>query len=361
MKNLILSFIAFTLSCNITACLNNYNKMKEKFEWEPAASAPQNYPMEGYQIQFVYADSNRISWPLDVAGLGTGWGDESGGVAVGENQKSIPVRLDITWLSYTENQFYTGSFQLPYDTILALFKKGWPDLNYETHKHIVSSYNKIIAGMAPGGVVVVWLSGAGHQIDVGRFQAKKTIVNMNAFINRSDVKVDQDSYVKDFFGYNESQKSKENLEKNGIPYGLWDRYRERFNLRPIITYDQHIPVKTDNIFFDFYNGEEELMNAELDDRITKNVFEPRARIEKISTSWTMEREPGKPQSYQLNIHFNEAEMFKVYKEIYGNNPNQEGELKIEINRGNDQYRVFLQNKDKKIELLQAEGEILLDN
>src|SRR5690625_6974339 len=70
---------------------------------------------------------------------------------VGPDLKPLPDRLKITFLSYLEDQFYEGVFDLPYETILSLFKEqstnGGPE------------YHRIMVGVAPGGYVAVWLKG----------------------------------------------------------------------------------------------------------------------------------------------------------------------------------------------------------
>ena len=351
MRNKISILYTLLLSFSLIACQNK--QMEEKFNWNPAHSAPSKYPVEPYRISFVYADSNTVSWPLGMAGVGTDWGDDAGSAVVGDDLKPAPVRLDISWLSLTEKQFYQGSFQLPYDIILKLFKKGFTDYKGEH-----DNYNEVIAGMAPGGIVVVWLSGVGHQVDVARFKAQPTQVAIPDFSPDSQIK-DLDNYIKMETETDSGvAKAIKDANQNGIPYGLWDKYRERFTLRPLIIYDQHIPVKTNIVSVDFYNGEHDLLEGDV---LLKNEFQSRARIKEISVSWTAERTPNKKQSYQLDISFNEAEVFKTYKEISEPNPTGQIELVIAINRGNDQYQVFLQNKEKKIELHQMTGDILLDN
>jgi hypothetical protein len=133
---------------------------EEKFDWNPGAAGVPNFPMEYSMISFVSADGTSVSSPSAIVGYtGSQWGDNTASVSVGGDLKSIPVKLNITWLSYTEDQFYTGSFVLPHNEILALFKKGWPDFNYTTNQPTTSTFNEIVVGMAPGGMVVVWLSG----------------------------------------------------------------------------------------------------------------------------------------------------------------------------------------------------------
>jgi hypothetical protein len=351
MKKLLLILNAVLVCSSMLSC-QNYIKMHEKFEWEPGHSAPKNYPMEIYRIQFIYADNSAISWPTPVAGIGADkWGRDAGGVSVGADQKPIPVGLNITWLSYAENQFYTGSFKLPYDTMLELFKKGWTDTDG------FGTYDHIIVGMAPGGIVEVWLSGAAHTVDVARFQATKTTMNMKDFAPDAFTD-DQKKYVQQIM---EDTAVEENLAKNGISYGLWDKYRQRFLLRPKIVYDWVSPLKTEQILLNYYNGEAEVISPEM---IEKSEYGSRARPQKMLFYWYVDW-GGKHQGYQLPIEFNEAEIMKAFTEVYGANYNPEnkteGDLIVEVNRGNDSFRVFLQDNSKKVELLQSTGEIYLIN
>jgi len=344
-----------TVSCQSQQEKKENDHMKETFEWGPALSCPDLYPMEVYYNRFIYADGSGDGFP-ETPLYGGPWGHSGGSAVVGDDSKPMPIGLDITWLSFTENKFYTGSFKLPYDSILELFKKGYDDYYWDDTTESMAArhdtYNTIIAGVAPGGLVVVWLQGARFRVEVAHFQAKETTVNMKDFMHRDDLNVTKDEYVKSMM---EDEKDvTDNLAKNGIPYGLWDKYRQRFNMRPIIQYDQHHVVRTDKIDIGFFNGENDVMIL---DRLTaKNEFTKRARIKEIGINW-IDSLGFKKQPYYLGIKFNEAEMFKAYKEIYDDDPNQEGELVIEVNRGNDQYRVFLQTKNKKVELLQDKGQI----
>src|SRR5690625_6890835 len=66
--------------------------------------------------------------------------------------EAAPQWVGIKFFSYTENQFYHGKFELPYDDIRRLFKE-WDRLNDRP------AYNRIMTGVAPGGAVAVWLTG----------------------------------------------------------------------------------------------------------------------------------------------------------------------------------------------------------
>ena len=58
--------------------------------------------------------------------------------------------------------------------IIEKFKEGYPNssLYFGRNKNENETYNYIVAGFAPGGVVVVWLSGSGKQIEIGRHHFK---------------------------------------------------------------------------------------------------------------------------------------------------------------------------------------------
>ncbi|WP_254060821.1 DUF2931 family protein [Mucilaginibacter sp. L196] len=331
--------------------------MEETFEWSPGVGAAHLYPMELYRCTYIYPDGDGVSPASPNLEDGT-WGQENGSSAVGEMMKPIPVALDITWLSYTENKFYKGHFQLPHDKILQLFKQGHKELVREDNGELAiqrMDYNNIIAGMAPGGVVVVWVNGGDVNVEVGRFQAVETKVNMEDFIGRTDIKVDQNSYVKQELSTQKDVLN--NINKNGIPFGLWDKYRKRFNQQVIIKFDQNHHVGIDNTILNYYNGEKETLFAE---KWIKNDSKQRAMVKDMRIGWT-DSLGGKSQYYILEVKFDEAEMFKAYKEAYGDDPNQAGELITEINRGNDHYKIYLQVGDKKVELLKQKGEFSLYN
>jgi hypothetical protein len=358
MKHLSILILAFFLIFIGTWQYIKKEKMTKTFYWSPSAGCAPLYPMETYHCEYIYADGSGDGPATSEVGT-RNWGDASGNSLVGDEFKPIPVRLEVTWLSYTENKFYTGNFKLPYDSIIDLFQRGfeafyWDNENKKAYgKH--TTYNEIITGLAPGGIVVVWLSGFGHQIEVARFKGIETIVDMKNFMQRNDLNVTKEEYTKSML---EDQKDvTDNLAKNGIPYGLWDSYRDRFNIIPIVKYDQNHIVKTDKLYMDFLNGESDILFS---DKVDNPELKKRARMRNLTATWS-DTLGFKIQPYILKINFNEAEMFKAYKEVYGNNPDQKGELVVEVNRGNNQYRIFLQTKDKKVELLEDQGQIYFSN
>jgi Protein of unknown function (DUF2931) len=172
--------------------------MSIKFEWSPTAGSAHLYPIETYRCDLIFADSSKIG-PA-TREVSSDWGGDGGTTSIGDALKPVPVALDICWLSFTENKFYQGYFELPYDKILQQFKDGFEDYTWtsDTEKHLAHhTYDYINVGMAPGGMVIVWLDGLGIEKEVGRFQAKETTANMADFLARDDIVMSKDAYVRE--------------------------------------------------------------------------------------------------------------------------------------------------------------------
>lgn len=349
----LICFAAFIVSCQNAEEKAVNNRMSVKFEWSPTAGSAHLYPMETYRCDFIFADSSAIG-PA-TREVSSDWGGDGGTSSIGDALKPVPVALDICWLSYTENKFYQGRFELPYAKILKQFKDGFEDYTWtsDTERHLAHhSYDFINAGMTPGGVVVLWLSGSGVQTEIGRFQAKETTVNMADFLSRDDIVMSKDAYVKDELSRRKDVT--DNLAKNGIPYGAWDKYRERFNFKPVVKFEQ--AVRFSDLSLEYFNGEKDHL---VDHQIEKISFAQKARVKEIRAVWTATA-AGKPMGYVLDIALDEAEIFKAYQAVYDDAPNQPAELVVEIDKNNYNFQVFLQGHQQKIALLKQKGEIYYD-
>lgn len=212
--------------------------------------------------------------------------------------------------------------------------------------------------MAPGGLVVVWLSGPGHQVDIGAFQAHDTIIDMSAFVDILGHSHTKQNDNQDIFVDLEMKRnpiSAANIKAHGIPYGLWEKYRQKFNYKPVIKFDQLEKIETTNIFMEFYNAEVESYNSA---NIYMDTFSMRAIIKQINLIW-IGNWAGKKQKYSVIIEMDEPEIKQAFDEVYGKYYNEHAELLIEVNRGNDQYRIFLEGNGKKVELKNFKGDIML--
>jgi len=226
-----------------------------KFEWDATESAPKHYPMKIIQGEFIYKGETERGLYIPSGGtLIAGWGRPISSHVTGEKYKPLPDKLDITFFSNAENQFYHGKFELPYDKILALFKKGVQ----MSGEH--PPFGRIMVGIAPGGVVVVWvIITAEMYVEVFFGQAEKVDLNPSAaFALPFKDKAQEQWYIDKQLPNVLSPEEMDDLKTNGIPFGLWARYRNHYTWEPVLTEGFSLTY----VDFDYLNGERDSDNDE---------------------------------------------------------------------------------------------------
>ena len=231
----------------LTGCSNVMSDNVKKFEWDATESGPEHYPMEIIKGDFIYKGGAERGLYIPSGGtLVDGWADPVSSHVTGDKYKPLPDKLDIYFFSYAEKQFYHGKFDLPYEKILRLFQQGVTN----NPEHPTAS--RIMVGVAPGGAVAVWVIGSGDRTEVFFGQAKKTELNPSvAFSLPFENKAESDEYIEEGLIEVLEPEELESLKKNGIPFGLWARYRNHYTWEPALTEGFSLSY----IGFKFLNGE----------------------------------------------------------------------------------------------------------
>src|SRR5438046_1377285 len=113
----------FLLSLSIIQC----DTAMDKYKWLPTECAPKRYPMTILRGDLIFKNGGSIYIPEGKI-LYNGWGETGSTHLAGDAFKPVPYKLSITWFSYTEDKFYQGIVDLPYDTISKLFEDGFISL-----------------------------------------------------------------------------------------------------------------------------------------------------------------------------------------------------------------------------------------
>lgn len=210
-----LSLIALLI---LTGCGNMFTKNKTKFDWLAKESAPREYPMRVIDGTFYYHKEDHGLYVPTAASITPGWGSGRSTHVVGEQFKPLPDRVDIRFYSFWENKLYHGSFDLPYEKILALFKEGVA----RNKEHPI--FGSIVVGMAPGGAVAVWVVGRERrEVFFGYAEPYEAemrdpmgtpINNTQEYAERNLKYLPPDIYTK--------------VKKEGVPFGIWEKYRKTF-------------------------------------------------------------------------------------------------------------------------------------
>lgn len=203
----------------LSGCGNMFTKNKTKFDWLAQESAPREFPMRVIDGTFYYQGQNSGLYIPTAASISKGWGIGSSTHVVGDDFKSLPDRVDVRFYSFWENKLYDGSFDLPYEKILALFREG------AARDKERPTFRKIVIGMAPGGAVAVWVSGREtREVFFGYAKPYEDdmldplgspIKNTLEYADRNLKYLDINVYEK--------------IKNDGVPFGIWEKYRKAYS------------------------------------------------------------------------------------------------------------------------------------
>jgi hypothetical protein len=323
---------------------------KTTFQWEEGLNAPQGYPIEVYRGGLELAAGF-----VGLSGLGTttgfgGWGANGNGMSHGV--KSLPKHINCIWLSYAEDCMYKINCDVDYEKIVQLFNEGFVDSNRKRGRQM-DTYDSIMTGFAPGGVVVIWVAGGDKKVEIGRYQGEKTTVSAQeiASLDSHERLLFDSLHRKEIMKYPkivspDVQKANENKP---IPFGLWDTYREKYSWRPVFIFPEYGKM-IDRVRIEKMNGEfETLMYEEFYD----NDFKQSAIPRRFSFGWW----DKKGQGYGASVSFDENEILAAYAEMFKKDRNANVEIHFKINKINTYFSVTLENGTMNFPLIKNNIEV----
>jgi hypothetical protein len=302
--------LMITISILFVSCEKTKKEViKENFSWGSTITAPHMYPIEVHK-GYLANDKEMISAYIN-SGISRGdWGYGNNAFAGG---KTVPTKLSLTWISYADKKFWKIDAVLPHNKILALFKEGYMIKNQKGElSHI--TYNDITVGLAPGGLVVVWLIGKNRSIEIAHYQAEETFVSVNEFYRNPDEDTQQEFY--DYF-YNAyiSRETQDYIKKNGVPVNLWEEYRTKYNYR----FNIHF-YKADKESLDrrlkYLNGEEEIIQVANTDSYQNKALPSYCRFFF--------------SQYNAEVQFDGEEILNAFKKISKNHPDKNIEIEAKV-------------------------------
>lgn len=317
-----------------------------KFEYEGNICSPLGYPIDVYEGG-LESSSGSTSLYLGVT---TGeWGSSGGGMS--HSEKAVPKRLNVTWLSYAEDTFYTIDCDIDYDKMLRLFKEGYQSSAWYLNdgRYQKDTYNAVVVGFAPGGIVVVWLNGIGKQVEIGRYQGKKIVIpesETRGLDNHERLLFDPQYRKETMLSENIIPVEIQEAHKNKpIPYGLWDTYRERYSWRPVFAQRAFgdSTMRVVYTYLEMFDGEFEDL---LDQSLVENKFTKRAIPKYVNFAW----KDRAGQVYSGTLVFDEKVIFDAFNEICKDDKETQIEIVFQINIPNTFITVVLKSKDKEVSI-----------
>ncbi|MDR7369756.1 DUF2931 family protein [Flavobacterium aquidurense] len=312
MKNKFKLIILFAL----LAC-NNKEDMSTKtdFSWGATVASVKDYPIEVHKGYLATQD--KFITNLHGAGIeDDGWGYD--GTDIGAGGNIIPTMLSLTWVSYAEKKFWkidTNIDQTTQNKMLALFREGFYNWNSVTNLPEHETYNHITIAVVPGGMVVLFITGAAHRVEVARYQAKETYVDLNTFLPVPGAFKDLETFYDIFYKGAVPKYLQQKIYNSGIPYGIWDTYREKYNWRfQTSFYKEDDSLHHYSIIY--INGEEDNIYQEV---IDKALFNHVPLPLTISFYFKI---------YNGEAKFDEDEIVAAFKKMKKNHPDATIEIEI---------------------------------
>ena len=320
--------LLFILLLTLTGCGNMFSKNKTRFYWTATESAPKKYPMRIIDGTFYYHGEGGGLYIPTAASINPNWGTGRSSHVVGEDFKPLPDRVDVNFFSFTENKLYRGSFGLPYEKILSLFKEG------VSRDKDLPIFGQIMVGVAPGGAVAVWVTGREtREIFFGQAEPYEAEIRNPLGGEIEDRAQYARSYLEDL-----PTEVLAEIDNNGVPLGLWERYRKPHRWVPVFPEKKH----SDYIGVSFFNGESYRMDYPFNDT-TAETARPLPWI--ISFRYLI---AGETVPDFFDVRFDDKELYQAFKEL-GNNQ-EPVYIEIDPRLPKNQTKVRLSTDKQSIEL-----------
>ena len=323
---------------------NNKANVEPKYNWGIAVNTPIGYPIRFYAgrvggmsiIGELYSKTREPDW-------GNATGYES------HLMEELPQNVDMVWLSYKEDCFYRLKTAIDYEKVVKLFREGFDERvpNGEVrHK----TYDTIVVGIAPGGVVVLWV-GYGYfpLTEIGRYQAEKIALREPEGLDNHQKLIFSKKDREEVLNSNTiiPEDFREANKNKPIPFGLWDSYRDnQYQWYPTF----EIPNgKIGDVDYQYWNGEADTFFftdfVALEGQ--KDVFAPQELYHNIrklplfkEIRFTYKAEDG--IKYGMKIEFDWEDILATYKKVFGEHPEEvKAHLDIRLNAANTETSICL--------------------
>ena len=317
---------------------------EQEYDWGVAVNAPIGYPIRFYGAM---VGGTPISRELYSKTREPDWGNAAGYEST--SMDKLPKSVDMVWLSLKEDCFYRLKTAIDYEKIAKFFKNGYKRRvpNGEI-RH--TTYNTIVVGLAPGGVVVLW-AGRGYLkiTEIGRYQAEKIELREPEGLDNHQRLIFDKEYAKRLLTNNTiiPEDFREANKNKPIPFGLWDSYRDhQYQWYPTF----EIPNgRIGDVDYQYWNGEADTFF--FTDFIAleghKDVFAPQELYHNIrklplfkEIRFNYKAEDG--IKYGVLVQFEWEDTLEAYKKVFGERPEDvKAHLDIRINRDNTYLTVRL--------------------
>lgn len=300
-----------------------------------SGNAPIYYPVETLFGVLRMENGKAMEIPSLYPFHGT-WGTSLSNVYNEPTDLELPKKLDVVYLSIIEEKFYSLEASIPFREMDEAFKKV-------NHINTIESTPHIVIGMAPYGVMALWVESSMKSFFVSTFNANEISVSMKVFRPW-----EKNMSLKDVCNHyiNELPKAKQHLEQSGLPpRDLFDNYMKQFTYRYLPLF-QHWDKDKDE--WRKYDGEETLPELDyIDEALFDGThdklhdggllkYHQAGKPKKLAVTWHI-----KKAEYAAYFWFNDEAIREAFDHFYGVHPDTKADFMIRIDAEKNKYELAL--------------------
>ena len=295
-------------------------------EYSLSGCAPINYPTETLFALLYGANGDTIAMPKEVPFMSE-WGCSNSILCALEADLSMPVKIDMIWLSILERKFYSLEKNIRGEYITQLLEKSEED-------------KTIIIGMAPYGQIALWVNDTSKSYIVDWLQADEIVISMEDFL--------QGSCAMSLENYCEAVIHSVNLKNYSLPpRNLFDKYMQQFTYRYIPLFEKWVDKddekwrkydEDDKVIPEFEYIEEALYDGTHDklhdDGLLK--YHEAGKPKKLTVKWHV-----KKSEYTAYFWFEDKEICAIFDKFYGAHRDTKMDFIVHIDPEKNKYELAL--------------------
>jgi len=332
--------LAACLACFLPSVMDPIQT--ERFRLSAAPCAAEGYPMEVEDGEFLNSDGT--SYSIAPEFLEGDWGLSAISWGVGNPLQPAPERFWVRWFSYPEDKFYEGHFLLPQRRIHDLLKQGY----WNTDDKEQQTYYELTLCLLPKGLVVLWLSGAGQQVLIGRYEGHQINFDFKRFNERANrARMIQQEQAK------LPPTVQHEIKTHTLSTKQWDNYLKTYNWQ--LGFSQ--PLKLYDYFIRYFNAEKTSYFPTPDATpYLSAMLESHPRP--VPSNMLLRVDAGYGRKRQIQIRaLDEVETLAAFQTLSLVNPTLPLTLYIDTDERVSKVHLVLKNERQQIELGKAKVEL----
>lgn len=282
------------------------------------------------------------------------WGDGDQSTLLSE-RNPLPTGIKVRWFSVVEDQFWEGEYQFNQNLLQQLSRYKVNAVTQRLERMFMERF-RLVVYVVPGGLVTVWIKGAGNTYVLAQFQAHKVEetdwTNFSRVLQRGKKSsISRMDYIKERLSDPDTvmgRETQQEIDNGTVPTDSapWKRFMNTY--RWVLTVNDEFALKD---YFARYTTAEQYYTYSDENQYT---LKPRPVPKYLS--YYIEDKTG--QLHRLNLYLDPEETMSAFEKLSKESASAELiKLHLSIDSAVKNIDVFLIKDKQSIELKKIRGQI----